>query len=331
MMWHAESETELENCKARGINIVQVRRPETLDALKNLGLKGIMELYTDISVVDLEYIEKTVTAYKDNPALFGWLLNDEPPSHGVSPATLNAAYEKIKSLDPNHPVTFVDDKREYLRSHGYKCDFISIDPYPVPQHSIAQVIDYTDDAATAKKPVNTVAQSFGLYGEWLRYPLPEELRAMVYLHLNHGATSISFYCFNDKPQWYLSDHPDLWAAYKVLNQELEILKDVVASAETSNNVLVDNPNIDLKVRRYDGTCYLFAVNKSNQELQATFSGVGLNGKSAAEPIYEYRSRAIENGSFSDAFSPFMVHVYKITPADRWESRSGQGGIARTWK
>lgn len=45
-----------------------------------------------------------IRRYRHNPALFGWHLYDEPDFTGLPPEKLVAAYQRVKQLDPRHPV-----------------------------------------------------------------------------------------------------------------------------------------------------------------------------------------------------------------------------------
>jgi hypothetical protein len=63
---------------------------------------------------DSEEVAESVAfgCFTAQPALYGWYLVDEPdgagdvegPPIGVSPETVQAAYELVKELDPQHPV-----------------------------------------------------------------------------------------------------------------------------------------------------------------------------------------------------------------------------------
>lgn len=312
--------------KDRGFNTVLAAErdgytmTQVLDMAHAAGLKASAALFLDTSSVDLTYIENTVNAVKNHPALHYWVLNDEPDGNGVAPANMQAAYNLVKSLDTNHPVTFVLTYKNSIANGTYNgaTDMINTDPYPVPYFELGTyLINRTDAAAAVGKPVAMTIQSFGRYALWPREPLPEETRAMTYLAINHGAKSTAYYSYVDVDGlggylWNMpADSPQLWAMYKVLNQELELLKDVIGAANVTQTITASSADIDLKLRSYNGMDYLFAVNKTNKEVTAAFSGVGLMNKASADIVYENRAKAISGSTFSDTFSPYMVHIYKL--------------------
>jgi hypothetical protein len=301
--------------KERGFNAVQAEG-SNLDMLQYVGLKGMVRLYHS-NQVDIPHIQEQVTKYKDHPAVFAWLLNDEPDINNVSAASIVDAYNAIKAIDTNHPVYLNTAFKRTLVSGTYLSglDVTSHDPYPFGgSGKVTDVSDTVDDQVATNKPVATVLQAFGNYGTW-KIPTAEQERAMTYLAVNHGTKAIGSYANDDYSAGFFlkRDASQIWAQYKILNQELEALKDVIAAAPVSQNITSSSPALDIKVREYNGTRYLFAVNTSRDNITTTFSGTGLTGKTSAEVTFESRTKTVSSGSFNDTFSPYMVHIYKILP------------------
>jgi len=74
---------------------------EYMDRIAQLGMYfqyDLQHVWTNATEVTIE-----VNKYKDHPAMFGWYIADEPDGPGISPASLIAANNLIKSLDPFHP------------------------------------------------------------------------------------------------------------------------------------------------------------------------------------------------------------------------------------
>ncbi|MFK7692056.1 hypothetical protein [Paenibacillus sp. HJGM_3] len=145
---------------------------------------------------------------------------------------------------------------------------------------------------------------------------------MTYLAVNHGTKALGTYVNDDYPAGFLlkRDAPQIWAQYKILNQELESLKDAIAAAPAAQTISSSSPVLDIKIREYNGTRYLFAVNTTRDNITATFSEAGMTGKTSVEVIYEYRSKSIGGGSFSDTFSPYMVHIISCNKFGREDSQ-----------
>ncbi len=66
-----------------------------------------------------EFIERYVAALKDEPALLTWYLYDEPNWIGYSPAHMTEVAERVREIDPDHPVSiYLNNWREitsYIR------------------------------------------------------------------------------------------------------------------------------------------------------------------------------------------------------------------------
>ena len=82
---------------------------EFMDTAARLGLRVVYQIsgVADANNSDPKkwaVLEAEVTAVRRHPALLGWYLADEPDGSGVDPARLSAAYQRVKQLDPYHPV-----------------------------------------------------------------------------------------------------------------------------------------------------------------------------------------------------------------------------------
>ena len=58
---------------------------------------------------------------------------------------------------------------------------------------------------------------------------------------------------------------------------------------------------------HEGKTYLFTVNSSPEPVKASFPLPNVNG--AAEVLFEDRSVPVENGTLTDDFAGFAVHIY----------------------
>jgi hypothetical protein len=68
------------------------------------------------------------------------------------------------------------------------------------------------------------------------------------------------------------------------------------------------------VKRWAGPAYLFAVGMRDGATEATFTLAGMKGDDTLEVLDENRTIAATNGSFSDYFEPWAVHLYKLSPS-----------------
>src|SRR5919202_290397 len=86
-----------------------------------------------------QMLTKIVNAFKGDASLLAWKAYDEPrnPFRGadwIRPAGLVRAYEKIKALDPHHPVVLIHAPPSpvaHLRPYAAACDVSGADIYPI--------------------------------------------------------------------------------------------------------------------------------------------------------------------------------------------------------
>lgn len=185
-----------------------------------------------------------------------------------------------------------------------------------------------------------------------RHPNKTEARAMAYTSIIHGATGLFHFAYDSaitradcsegvigiapNPQTsypgacktatasQIAESKTLWnsldAGQNGINKEILSLEPVILSptATDTYQVLVDQAPISTApirtmLKKYGPDYYLFAVNLDNATINTSFN---LTGKSftTATVLFENRSVSITGGSlFTDSFSPFATHVYKLSP------------------
>ena len=173
-----------------------------LDELEARNLKLIYSLatYFDHGQDDIDTISSKVNAFKNRPAVISWYLNDERPKTDLD--QLEERYLKIIELDENHPVWSVHWWPYDMVAEAETTDIVGVDSYPVAHSAITQVADFADIVMQAGKPLWFVPQIF----DWRDYPgdpraatgrppTREEMRAMTYLAVNHGAKGLIYYSY----------------------------------------------------------------------------------------------------------------------------------------
>ena len=73
---------------------------------------------------------------------------------------------------------------------------------------------------------------------------------------------------------------------------------------------VQFPSIHLFTQQWNGKTYIIAVNSTDQDVTAQTSNVPTTSTSATV-LFQTRTVPISDGSFSDAFSPWGVNIYKM--------------------
>jgi hypothetical protein len=231
---------------------------------------------------------------------------------------LEAVYKKIKELDKNHPVWSVHWNTSWLVKEAHTTDIVGVDPYPIDNNSITLVSRMADAANKAGKPVWLVPQIF----DWSDYPgdfraptgrppTRNEMRAMTYLAVNHGAKGLIYYSyFNIRDD---KDYKARWQQIKEIVGEIDSLRPVILSTQEANknDIVCDNRNIDFKLMRQGNAYYLLTVNTKKKMVD----GVSFQNRLANKPriinvlFEDNRSIRVSNGKFTDDFGPDGVHVY----------------------
>ena len=269
-----------------------------------------------------------IAAYRDNPAILGWYLNDELP-HKLVPQ-LTEQYQRIIAADPNHPCFIVLCNRSELQYFPETTDIMGVDPYPIPKDPITRVSSFVDaaqEAVSAHKPVWLVPQAFGWYqynsknpdrghtpsAEELRdgrAPTFEEERCMTYLGLVHGAKGLIYYCYYDLR--VLPQYEEMWAGMKKIVAEVKELEPVLLSPDDLGEaeLIPADASIHTSLKRCNGRLYLLAVNGERQPCHVTFK---LKHKLPPEVavMFENRTVTTQGKRLSADFAPLEVHVYDL--------------------
>jgi len=227
----------------------------------------------------LELAREYVTKLRHHPALLGWYINDELPPKWVP--ELTKMYELVSSLDPDHPQFQVLYQVDELHLY-YNCtDIMGVDPYPIPQHPISIVADWTKKAVKAMhgvKPVWVVTQIFakGNYTGDVRHREPTfaEKRCMFYLALIHGAQGLIAYSYFDLLRT-IGGKPaprDLferrWREIRAIIHEVKQLIPVLLEGKDVSHIprSVAKGKVHMRALTYNDRLYLLFANVSDERI-----------------------------------------------------------------
>jgi hypothetical protein len=287
---------------------------------ENLGI--LLELSDFIrrrEVPDQAGIDSVVTSYRAHPALLAWYLIDEPAETGVEPSVTRAIYERVKELDPYHPIYLVNNRPHLYEAHVAAADIIGIDPYPIPKYPITRVRDYVQEAywsSRGQKPVWLVAQAFGGVEHWPRAPTPIELRNMVYQGLVQGAKGVFFYRFCQEQERHIQPAA-LWREVQALAAELHEVTPALVSPDWDDaggfglGELSAGAGVDVMLKQVDDGYFLFAVNITGDFRTVRLTGPGLPRFSEAEALYQAAEPRLVDGRLEANLAPLGVGVYRL--------------------
>ena len=328
--------------KKGGINLyIGLWQGPTEDQLGVLKTAGMSVMCSQNSV-GLDHINDSI--------IVGWTQRDEPDnaqangSGGydpcIDPAIIVNNYMTIQQNDPSRPVymnlgqgvSYIDwvgrgtctadtlSYPEYIEG----CDIISFDIYPVTSKYdlirnnlwyVPQGIDNLRRWSGDNKPVWCWIETTHINSE--NKPTPSQVKAEVWMALIHGAKGFGYFCHEWVPEFNanaLLDDPVMFPAVTKINSQIHQLAAVLNSPDIHDVVSVESGNagvpIDIMVKHYEDTLYVFAVSMREGTATGTFTLHGIQDGEISV-IGEDRELTLSNGMYEDLFEDYEVHLYKM--------------------
>lgn len=262
----------------------------------------------------------------------------------VDPAIIIKSYEEIKKKDPSRPVyinlgqgvsylNYIgrgackgDIDKYKVSTNGYLkgCDIGSFDIYPVnnsdaeSQNNLWYVpkgIDSLFSWTNNSKPIWCWIECTKIAERNPRKPTTSEVKAEVWMALIHGANGFGYFCHSFVPpqdEAALLHDPIMLNSIRAINTQVTSLAAVLNSPDTKGYATVSSINasvpVDIMTKNYSKSNYIFAVGMRCGFTSATFS---VTSGTSVDVLGEGRTINISDGKFSDEFSPYGVHLYKI--------------------
>lgn len=260
----------------------------------------------------------------------------------INPAKIVQDYQILRESDPTRPVFLnlgqgvANDewvgrgewgKKEDYYTYVKGCDILSFDVYPVADTRktdgenylwlVAQGVERLIKWSEGQKTVWNVIECTHISNEKAK-ATPHQVKAEVWMSIIHGSMGITYFVHEFKPAFNedaLLDDPEMLAAVTAINQQIHTLAPVLNSPTVANGVQVESSNPDVPIaamtKQLDGKTYLFAVGMRNGAAQTKFTLSGTISQNRLTVLQEDREIRIQNNQFTDAFSPYDVHLYEI--------------------
>jgi len=318
---------------------------EKLNVFKNAGVKVICD-QNEFGLQNLN--EKTIYAWMhgDEPDNAQWNNSTKTYDPCIDPARIINDYIKIKENDPSRPVYLnlgrgvsatkwigrgeCSGKTDMYKvsEEGYLkgCDIASFDIYPVNSSEpevkdslwyVAKGIDNLHEWSDYEKPVWCWIETTKIGKGSDRKPTSAEVKSQVWMALIHGASGFGYFCHSFYPDFVeagLLKDTEMVKGVKEINQQITALARVLNSSTLNNFATVSSSNtkvpVDILAKDSGEADYIFSVAMKPGATTATFN---IEKGKRIEVIGENRTIKVKNGKFSDDFSDYAVHLYKITP------------------
>ena len=333
--------------KKAGINMYvglwnELDQPQ-LTALSSAGMKVICAQ----NVFGLSKLNDTLIygwSHGDEPDNAQWNATTNKYDPCIAPSIIINDYNKIKASDPSRPVylnlgqgvsytdwigrgtctgkteMYPDYNNGYLKG----CDIASYDIYPVnnPDAPITGKLWYVPKGidslklwSSNKKPVWCWIECTKIDAKSPAKPNTDQVKSQVWMAIIHGAKGFGYFCHSWTPSFdeaALLHDATMLSAVKNINNEVTSLAPVLNSATTTGYATISSSNtvvpVDMITKNQGGTNFIFAVAMRPGTTTATFT---VNSGSSVEVLGENRVITISGGKFTDNFSAYGVHLYKI--------------------
>jgi hypothetical protein len=191
-----------------------------LDQARRQGMKVFVQI-DPLALVPPNpvLVRQFVDTYRKHPAVYGWLLADEPTLHvkytAFTPDTAKMLYKQIKSVDPRHPVGIAFGVTEDPRPFVNSMDVLLYDDY-VQDKGKPEFFGLwrwrkrlQERAAMARKldGYMPILQGFGedANGKHFldkRLPTTKELRYITFTSIQNDATGLFFWVrYRSRKDW----------------------------------------------------------------------------------------------------------------------------------
>ena len=273
--------------------------PEFLSAARRHGFK----LWVQARMPD----EKFLSVGRHDPSILAWYLGDDTATH-ITPQELKAYNAAVKAVDPFRLTCQADGLHAELPVSRYAAyvrwtDVFMPEIYPV-RNGEGDVSDRTCVASVIRDMKRCVEdmrrfgdgrphglwpiiQYFKGWGDWGHFPTREQLFAMTWASLIHGANGITWYTYGGRTDPAKGLHnagvtstPERWKAISDLATQIRHWSPVLLERTPREQPMVTivegpaqdplglGPSVTALMKRHEGRSHIFAVNASPEPVTA---------------------------------------------------------------
>jgi hypothetical protein len=275
--------------------------------------------------VDAGGIEGFVQTYKNDPAVLGWYLADEPTVNRevgpLAPGDATVLYDAIKSSDRVHPVAMAFGPGEDAGSYRRAMDVLMFFDYPcrLRQSEFTGLDEWSTQMDAARKTAGEtlgfvpVLQGFGrptsspFPGN--RFPTTDEERYMVFSSLQQPSLGLFFWTlYRSKQDWIDQTLKPTIAVVNAMSR---------AVGYGPRAGLVTSNRHDVRVASFvDPTTratYIVATHRGKGTVNATLTlSPSFTARAATDILNGEADTAVKNGKIASSLASYGVAVYRIT-------------------
>jgi hypothetical protein len=255
----------------------------------------------------------------EHPALFGYILKDEPAVKGEPLRPLISAYSALKRFDPYRPVWINAAPHETIALHkeySKASDIYGTDVYPVGRWNhgaignvksltcVGSATNFFVNAVEKQKPIWFYLQAYAWKKDWNTpsqaiYPNLTQSRFMFYDSLFNGANGFGYFGVKS-----ICRESFVNILFKMTN-EIHKMSRLITNGKIINAKTYGN--IHTRLFKYNNRLYLIAINYSEIPCSTTLDFQHAN--TVCNVLFEKRKLSIKDKKVTDNFSAFDVHIY----------------------
>lgn len=279
----------------------------------------------------MDRLKKQIEMFRDHPALLSWFIADEPDGKNLPADSLAGIYRLIKELDPYHPVSFLIRSPRNAAQYRDVTDILMTDPSPVPQGKITEVKEYveiTRKSGWLEKPVWVVPQTQGGNEWWQREPTADEMRAMTYVAIVHGASGIQYSMRSGLNSFPKS--ASAWAECGSIAMEINELVPFLFSPHPAPELIIDQAGIHARAYNKSGQVVIMVVNEKNEPMEFSLKMKDVDITIQSDVWFENRKLVIVDGTIKDFIDGYGTRIYHFDARnnpDQFKSEFTRGNIS----
>jgi len=283
------------------------------------------------NIPDSQLWQMVVNTQGGKPGGLGYYTYDEPTTDMVP--TVFGQWPTLSSGDAGGLEFGVLARVSQLFRWRDMSDVMGADPYPVG--SVPDLDDFAYGARSSPPMVRTsiwtqqvVQQSYGSRPVWMvlqlfdfqnQFPSYAQMKTQVYKAIINGATGILWWGFVSELgieyEWYVVGNQQPYFDFKKISQEVMALEPLLISQPRPDLLAsVSNSNVEYLVKAGSNpaeTVILASNFTENPIGTVTFSLSSASPQNTVTVYGEHRTLPVSNGSFSDVFTGYDVHVYMV--------------------
>lgn len=321
---HESSSAALDAVADLGLNLALMgetaESPELVRQARARGLEVILETTVPPEGDRVQAEVSGLVERLGGLPVLAWTAVDEPDLKPAYAPVLASIRRTLAKMDSRPLYQSNRSPASFPWAVG-AADILAVDPYPLaavprPLSTVGRWVDQALEAAPPGRSVWYVNQAFAMAPLWNRPPSPEQLRAMNWIALIHGARGIVYYTLHDilDPQaadrrWELRRSP-LWEEIRRQSTELRALEPWLLSPGGPERPRLGSPLESALWRLPEGDL-LAVVNPTDRPLVGALSLPA--GTREARTWPGGRAVALTSGSLAVELPAYGVSLFLVEP------------------